>query len=431
MEISPGLEPKRDSLLANARPPFATSPLYKRAPLRGPSIAFRVANGLMKKLRPLLLLLPLGVALLSGCGEKTPAEKLERAMELLQTQETARAQTTLLEITRKHPEDPAAIEASLVLARLYASMGNAAKALETLETVANKRGYEDQAGRIAHEGIVQINAQLQNFEAAINRVETVLSSDGLSTPTQLELNLQKANLMFSIQGEDSRTTEAVALLQSLIDSEDAGERGAARETLANYYRTIGDFDSSNAVYDAYLSQYPDDPIRIQLLFAKVLNTFNRGDRETALAEAAELEAQYLSEIEALSSGDEQFNQYRILGQNMIALQQLDKAELYFKKAMGAKPMSVEALRTQFSIADMFIQESFYQADKDLFARGIKVLEQIISENANSNIAFTAEEQITQANKAFAVRLQQVDAAKAAAEAQATTNAADAATSPTK
>lgn len=357
---------------------------------------------------------------LMGCSEKTPSEKLEQVFELLQNKETSRALTTLIDISKNHPDDPAAIEARLILARVYAQQGNGPKALETLENLYKERTYNDEAGQVAFEGLVQLNAQLQDYETAIGLIDDVLANDDLTTPTALELKIRRVNFMFSIRSDDSKTTEGINILTTMMsDSDDQAERGSARETLANYYRVIGDYESSNEVYDQYLSLYPNDPIRLQLLFAKAVNDYNSGKVDEALAQAAELEKEFIQEIESKKTADEKFSLYTILAQNFVALNELDKMEKYFVAAMGSKPMSVEALRTQFSIADIFIRKSLLEADKELFQRGIVILEKIISDNANSNIAFTAEEQITNANKAFGYRQQQLQAqASQAAELSA-------------
>ncbi|MGF1572275.1 MAG: tetratricopeptide repeat protein [Sumerlaeia bacterium] len=349
-------------------------------------------------------------AFLTGCSEKTPSEKLDQVMVHLQNNETSRALTTLIEITKNNPEDPAAIEARLILARVYASQGNAPKALETLENLYEERSFNDEAGQLAFEGIVQINAQLRDFESAIDVIDGVLAQDDLTTSTALELNIRRVNLMFAISDNDAKTTEGINILNTMIETaSDSGERGAARETLANYYRMIGDYEASNQVYDDYLKLFPNDPIRIQLFFAQAVNDFNAGKQEEALATAKKLEAEFVQEIESEESADKKFNQYKILAQNYLALGELDKTEEYMIAAMGSKPMSVEALRTQFDIANIFIRQSMNEADKVLFQRGIDVFEKIISDNANSNIAFTAEEQITQANQAFGMRQQQIQA----------------------
>lgn len=345
---------------------------------------------------------------LLGCSEKTPTEKLEQAVELLQNNETSRALTTLIDLTKNHAEDPATDSARLLLARVYASQGNGPKALETLEKLFKEKSFQDPIGQEAFTGLLQLNAQIGDFEKAIGVIDQVLADDKISTSTVVELKIQRVNYLLSISDDDSKTTEGLTTLRSMMNTgEYASERGAARETLANYYRLTRDYDSSNQVYDDYLQLFPEDPIRLQLLFAKVVNDFAAGKKEEALLAAEKLELEFLAEVELMQSADEKFSHYRILAQNFLALQDFDKMEKYFLAAMGSKPMSLEALRTQFDIAEIFISNSMIHADKDLFQRGINVLEKIIDDNSNSNIAFTAEEQITKANQAFGYRQQQL------------------------
>lgn len=365
-----------------------------------------------------------GVAFcITGCSEKTPEEKLAEAFSMMENQETSRAVLKLTEIAREHPDDPAADEANLILAKYYSGTGNGPKTLEFLNKVYESNEFNSPAAQEALMGLVAINAQLNDFESA----ETILKgaiekAEDVATLDASDYQIQLAQLYLSWLDSNEKPAEGETMLQQMmLHHEENTVRGVARETLANYYRVQGLFEESNRIYDEYLEVYPEDSIRSQLEFAKVLNLYQSGKKEEALVQASEVQAQMLNELDTMEGMDKRMNHYRTLAINFQQLEQYDKAEQYFINAMGEKPMSLEALKMQFEIADMYIKATFRNMDEDLFNKGIDVLEQIISENPGTNIAISAEDQITQANTALG-RVKEMIAAREAAEAEAAAQA---------
>lgn len=357
----------------------------------------------MNKFRNFFLSLGAASALfLSGCSQPTPQEKLEEAMVLYQEGDVARAVLKFADVSKNHADDPAAAEANLILAQHNASIGNGDKSVEYLDIVIDKYDLGTIEYETAIEGKIAILAQLGDYETVDEILqEQVELNEGKHPNKALDYKLKLAQLNLSWPEDEVRNQEGHNMLETLmLEDEEAGNRGAARERLADFYRQTRQYEKSNEVYSTYLEKFPDDPISNQLEFAIALNTYQSGDKEGGLEKAVEIEEAILAEIEEQEEAQKKSDLYRVLAVNYKNMEDFETAEKYYKKSMGEVPMSNNAIRMQFEMAEMFITGGITQDNDDIFNRGIEILEQIITENPGTNIALTAEEKITQANQSL-------------------------------
>jgi len=355
----------------------------------------------MNKLRIFFVSLGAASALfLSGCSQPTPQEKLEEAVVLYQEGDVARAVLKLSDVSKNHADDPAAAEANLILAQHNANIGNGDKSIEFLDIILDKYDAGTIEYETAIEGKIAILAQLGDFETVDEILqEQVDLNEGKHPDRALDYKLKLAQLNLSWPEDEERNQHGHDMLETMmLEDEEAGNRGAARERLADFYRQIRKYEKSNEVYETYLENYPDDPISNQLEFAIALNTYQSGDKEGGLEKAVEIEEAILEEIEAQEEAQKKSDLYRVLAVNYKNMEDFDTAEKYYKESMGQVPMSNNAIRMQFEMAEMFIMGGIQKDEDEVFNRGIEILEQIISENPGTNIALTAEEKITQANQ---------------------------------
>ncbi|MEQ8820817.1 MAG: hypothetical protein RLY93_11285 [Sumerlaeia bacterium] len=340
----------------------------------------------------------------AGCKQQTPEERFEEAMTLMQEGQTARGVIKLKELVRELPEDPVAPAANLQLARYYVREANANKALEHLQEVLEGRAIGDPAAQEAIQGIVAIRLQLQDYDTALEVLDSAVEeAEGI---VREDLLLQRAQVLRAIgtqtENEDMVQQALAELRDLMLTAGNEGMRGSAREELAQYYRQRGDLAASNEVYDAYIEAYPGDRIVTQLEMAKAINLRNAGQQEEAEAAfeeaAAAMRAEAEGELDRVARGEMMLNLARyheLMGYN-------SEARAMMEKVMGDNVGTMLALRTQFDIARMEAQSGNLDEAQAIYERMVK-------DNPNSSVSAQAEQMLAQLSQIRAQLAAQTDA----------------------
>lgn len=354
----------------------------------------------------------------TACREKTPAESLEHAQQLLDQRQTAQAVLELKKLVNKAPKDATAPTAHLLLARFYTNQGNGPRALEELEAAWKLAGPDDDRGREAIEAIVQIRTQLKDFEGALESIDEAIAASADKDAAMADSwRVRRGEFLLGTSTDATVVAEAEGSLRTMsLDHADAGTRGFARETLANYYKRKGDFTAANGVYAAYLEKYPDDTIRNQLRLAMAVNRWESGEKAEARVAFDEAAAAVVAEADAELDKQARARMLLDLSQFYRLIGDLDGAEKLMLRVMGENAMSRLAIDTQFGISEMYVGAGLQQGDDVLYEKGLAVLDRIQRENPGSNLEMSAQRY---ADEARAIHKRLAEARDAATSATAT------------
>jgi tetratricopeptide (TPR) repeat protein len=357
---------------------------------------------------------------LTSCSQKTPEERLEEAVLMLQQGQLARAVLELRTIVRENPGDPAAAQARMVLARYYVREGNANRAIEELEAVYKQYGRAEQIGRDAADALMSVRSQIGDLEGAVKLADEAIASVSADEPERLaEYKLLRATILIDQATEESIAEGRQVLRTMMLEAGEPWQRGQAREILANTYRSTQDFEGSNAVYTEYLAAFPEDRIRSRLELAMAVNVISAGETEKGRADFDTAAAKLLAEAEQELDAEQKTTMLQELAAFHQSIKDLEGAEKVMLQIMASNPMSMTAIQTQFGIAQMYLNSGILEESDAHFDKGIALLEQIQKENPNTNIAMTAENMVTQFKQAREdFRTQKAEAEKAAAQPEA-------------
>ncbi len=355
-----------------------------------------------------------------GCHKATPEERMAEAVQLLNTQQTARGVLKLKEIVREYPQDTETANAHMLLARYYVSEGNGMKALEELEAIYNGFDFTDPRVQNAIEGIVSIRSQLKDYEKAIAFLDEVAARyPETDVASRAQRMIDKADVLIS-WGDQEKVNDAVEMLQEMmLDNEEPVARGLAREHLANYYRQQENFEMSNQVYQQYLSKYPDDSIRPRLEMAIANNLYAMGkiDESNSYFDPAAKKIQ--EQVDEELDKNKRTQMLMDLSSMYQSVERYDDAEKLLRRVMDENTHSSAAIQAQFSIARMYTLAGITKNDEDKFNRGIELYEQIKSENKGSNIEDNAQQLIDEAQGIYKQLKSEVERIKKEAEEGAT------------
>ncbi|MCC5877868.1 MAG: tetratricopeptide repeat protein [Candidatus Sumerlaeia bacterium] len=346
---------------------------------------------LITRLRPLAMGSILLVAfLVSGCGQKTPEDKLEEAQKLLQERQTPLAILKLRDLIREHPEEDAAIDARFGLAMIYTQLGreeNLEAARDLYQQLYDMLGVRDQRGLEAFSQLIVSKLEEENFDAAFAMIDTVIEELSDDPPFQTQMKIQRAMLQLLSEQEDKVDEGVEFLMATMVEHEDRSMRGQTRELLARHYREEGRFDESSAVYTHYLESFPEDPVKPMLILTMAINSKLAGNteaKERYLEEGKALMDEKIEEELNLNRRAEHLND---LAQLLAVAEDFEGAEAAYRRIMADQPATRTALDAQFAIGQMYINANELDKAEDLFR-------QIRQENANTPVEEMAERGIS-------------------------------------
>lgn len=339
-----------------------------------------------------LVALTLLLCTFGGCRKKTPSELLAEAEQLLQERQNALAVVKLQNLVEKHPDDPTAVDARLLLAQYYVSLQQWDPALGHLREAYEKSGVGTDRGDKAMGGQVYILSVTGRFDEALTTLNAAIDkAKQLPDP-----NVAKSFEAYraDLQVNQSGTTETIILglrhwREVMLNDSDPAQRGQSREKLANYYRQLGAFKDSNGIYDEYIAKYADDPTTPHLVLAQAINLRFAGEQEEGEKLFTEGEKLMLTGVEQELNQESRATRLSDLARYNQTMGRFDRAEELLRRIMAENAGKRPAIVAQFGIAQLWL-EAFE------FDKSFKILEQIKAENAGTSIAQEAEQMLLQA-----------------------------------
>jgi len=361
------------------------------------------------------LMIP-GVIGLAGCKRKTPQDRLDDARELIQESQVSIGILKLGDLVSTYPDDPAAIDARLTLAEVHmrsGQRGNMEKAIKELTAVYEKLGFTDQRGLMAHRTVTNIYFQLGEFDKAVAHSADSLVRAGNDASMKEQLEILDASMHLALDDEAQQAKGRETLEQKMEGAAEEMSRHQSREILADYFRSKGKWEESNAVYQKWIDAHPDDRLKPQLLMAMALNYRRMNQEEKAKEVFTEGAAAQLAAIDAELDLNKRGEMLKTQATFYETFGDLESAEKIYLRIMSDLPRTRAAIEAQFAIGETYARAGNWDTAQATF-------EQILKEN-------TGNEGMIQMAQQYIDRVAQAREGEKEMKAKA---AADAATSPT-
>lgn len=241
------------------------------------------------------------------------------------------------EITNKFPNK---IEDRLRLAELYVRNNNQSKAIEQLDLIEQKVGFNEETATRKY----QLYTRNKDFEEAL-KTATILREYNESEPRYYQMQYE------TLQKLD-RKEESVAILRELLEKRP--EDGFALLSLADYYKAAGNFDQSDEyLYRAFSN--PDIPPDGKMHIIQSLMQYVNQQPEVITR------VKKLSVIFNETHPDSP-DALATQGKIMMLEQKGDSARILFKEALKLSPENIDVWLDLMSTS--FVNNNFDQLNKD-------------------------------------------------------------------
>jgi tetratricopeptide (TPR) repeat protein len=152
------------------------------------------------------------LAVVPGCDRRTPDERLATALQFSQQGDAASAEMEALKVIEKAPNDPVAVQASVLLAQIYASQNRMEEAQMQLESALKNVSQLDPIGKeILRQYLATLNAQ-KKYDESLKTIEKFQKEYAEDPGTSLSLQVAKAD----VQTISGNTTGAREVLTDIM-----------------------------------------------------------------------------------------------------------------------------------------------------------------------------------------------------------------------
>lgn len=149
---------------------------------------------------------------MTGCDRRTPEERLATAFQFYQQGDAASAEMEALKVVDKAPDDPMAVQASLLLAQIYASQNRLEEAQLQLESALQHVSQLEPMGKeVLRMYLASLTGQ-KKYDEAVKAVDKYQQEYAQDAGTSLSLRVAKADI-YTAAGQ---TTSAREVLGGLM-----------------------------------------------------------------------------------------------------------------------------------------------------------------------------------------------------------------------
>ncbi|MGI8907080.1 MAG: tetratricopeptide repeat protein [Candidatus Sumerlaeaceae bacterium] len=152
-----------------------------------------------------------GVAL-SGCNRRTPEERLQKAVEFYQQNDTLSAEVEARKVIEKNADDPAAIQARMLLAQIYVRDQRFDEARAELEPALEKVSQKDRMGQAVLKTYLSILQREKKYDDALKTIDRFQQKYASDEGTSLNLAVARADTQ-TMAGHTSGAREALSSLR--------------------------------------------------------------------------------------------------------------------------------------------------------------------------------------------------------------------------
>jgi tetratricopeptide (TPR) repeat protein len=154
---------------------------------------------------------------LAGCNRRTPEERLEKAKEFIQQNDTLSAEVEAKKIIEKTPDDPIAIQARILLAQIYARDQRYDEARSELEPALDKVSQKDALGKAVLKTYLLVLQREKKFDEAIKTIDQFQQKYADDEGTSLNLTVARADIQ-TVAGQTTAARESLMRLHDTTTS---------------------------------------------------------------------------------------------------------------------------------------------------------------------------------------------------------------------
>lgn len=216
--------------------------------------------------------------ILGGCQRRTPEERLQKTIELMQSRDTLGATLEARELIKKHPDTPEATRAHLLLTQVYMAEQRPDDALQELENVLDKSSQKEEEGREALRMYLTILQQQKRHKDALATIDKYQKEYAQDDGTSLSLTVARADIM----SQSGDTTQSRSILSSLVAETTQPEiLRLYRDMIGRTYLVEGNTTAAIEYYNAEIANATDERTKRELAVTIAAIYSQAGDYEQA------------------------------------------------------------------------------------------------------------------------------------------------------
>lgn len=150
-------------------------------------------------------------ALLAGCSQKTPEERFQKAVSLLQQRDSLGAMLEAKDLIKKYPTDPFAMQAHMLLAEVNMIDQRPDDAIAEYRIVLDGLPQSDDMGRIALRNLIGVLRDGKRYDEALTLIDEYKKKNAKDEGVSLSLTVASVEVMTAA----GQTTGARTVIESL------------------------------------------------------------------------------------------------------------------------------------------------------------------------------------------------------------------------
>lgn len=308
-------------------------------------------------------------ALVLSCAKKTPEEKIQDAIDLLQKRDPLGAIVLAHEVLRENTTGPLALQARAVLLRCYMSERNFKESHRVLDEILTEVGLDRPEGQFAAR--TKIDTFLATRETTKALEQTLSFLEGATTGTTFWAELMMRRGMY-LRDRDQRTTAAESFAQVLTNPDlRFQERFPAIEQL---YLTFATTESAKAGVDFLQRVLEDNPTtdiipNVYMIAGQLAGLAEDEERKKELFARgfSAFERQY----EEATGADEKIRILVYYSRGKLAAGEVEEAAALVRKGLDAFPTSPMRINLYYHLAGIY-------KEHEMFDKAIEIYREIPS-----------------------------------------------------
>lgn len=326
--------------------------------------------------------------IITGCAKKTPQDKLRDAEKLLEKGDILSAVILLEEVIEKHPGEPVADDARILLARAHYLSNDLESCQKLLGEIFKKYGVRHPRGMLALNITLGIYAQAKKYDEGIKLITQTLNDRKTTGTLYWQLNFALADFYQF----DNDTTSALAVLHKIAEQTTEEDIViSALEGIVSIYEADKNYAAAAKAYEDYLATHPETKIKNILLGGMAYYYGKQDNKEKAEQLYAEAIAGFEKEIEAAVSSEEKISRMTELAKLYSLKNEQHKSLEIFEQILKDYPNERQIPAIMLEMAR--IHATLKQYDKSL-----TLLNQIIQRWQRTPVAEAAMRLMQQINR---------------------------------
>ncbi len=319
----------------------------------------------MNRYAALLLVVSILAAFFISCAKKSPEDKLYEAQLALEKQEPLDAIIKAKEVIRDYPDDPAALDAHLLLADCYYWSRDLEQCRNHLNIVIEKLGLSNPKAQEALENTLTTYLIEGRHDAATTVVLNAMSKIPEDSPFYQSLQLRLAGLYESRDLLD----KARDIYRYILEHETNQDAlSAAMERLTATYAKNEQYDDAISVYEQFLDRHPDTNLRPVLLYGIAFFTEKKGEDSKAEELYEQSIKEFKAAIDETLETEAKVNLIYQLGRAYLLRGERDKALAELNRIINDFPHSSRVPEALFEIGGIYQQNREYDKAIEWFQK---------------------------------------------------------------